>query len=76
MQLLPDGSNRLGDQIRRIRAALGSEFLHAPTVHFRDVEIALLVDVQSVDAPETTRKHSERAPGRAGRRDVREETTA
>ena len=59
---LPHPRDRLAHEIVRIRALLRPELLHAPAVHFGDVEVALLIDAHAVHAPQRAGEHAERAP--------------
>ena len=60
--LLPGGVDRLADQEGRVDALTRPEFLHAARIHFGDVEIAVLIDRESMHAPETAGEVAPDAP--------------
>ena len=51
--LLPRRVDGLAYQERRIRARPRAEFLHAAAVDFCCIEVAFLIDAETVDAPES-----------------------
>jgi hypothetical protein len=59
---LPGRINGLGDQEFGVGAGLRMELLHAPGVHFGDVQIPFLVHAHPVDAPQATGKVTHAAP--------------
>src|ERR1035438_9332281 len=61
--LLPGRVHRFADQERRLRTGPGPEFLHAPAVHFGDVEVTFLIHTEAVDTPEAAREIAPDAPG-------------
>src|SRR5215472_18941429 len=61
--LFPSGIHRFADQKRRVRSRPRPEFLYAPAIHLGDVEVAFLIDAESVHAPEASREIAPHAPG-------------
>src|SRR5439155_14127462 len=57
----PDRLDRPGHEVRRIRARPWLELLHAATVDFRHIEVAVGVDAHPVHAPEAAREVAHRA---------------
>src|SRR3981189_1320038 len=61
--LLPGRIDRLGKQKCGIGSRSRRELLYASCVHFREVQIALLVDAQPMYTPEVARTRTHAAPG-------------
>src|SRR5262249_51212736 len=53
---------RLTHEIRGIRCLSRSKLLHAPAIHFRNVEVSFLVHTETVHAPEAAGKVAPDAP--------------
>src|SRR5438105_2365632 len=62
MTLLPGGVHRLAHQECRIHTLTRAKLLNAPIIDFSDIKVAFLIDAETVDAPEATRKIAPGAP--------------
>src|SRR5215472_18171210 len=61
--ILPSCTDRLPDQVLWVRTRPGPKLLDPSAVHLGNVEIAVLVDANSVHAPHPAGEVAPRAPG-------------